>query len=127
MIVELGGFPDNVVAVQAEGLVTGDDYAQTLVPAVEKRFQQFDVVRLLYQIGPQFKRFTTTALWEDAKVGLHHLDRFERIAVVTDVAWITKLVDGVAASMPGNTRCFRIAQLGDATDWIMEAGATTPG
>ncbi len=127
MIVELGGFPENVVAVQAEGLVTGDDYARTLVPAVERKFEQFDFVRLLYQIGPEFKRFTTTALWEDAKVGLHHLDRFERIAVVTDVTWITKLVEGVATSMPGNTRCFPIAQLDAATDWIMEAGAKKPG
>jgi hypothetical protein len=118
MIVQLGGFPDNVVAVQAQGQVTGDDYAKTLVPAVEKKFADFDKVRLLYQIGPDFKRFTTTALWEDAKIGLHHLDGFERIAVVTDVSWIVKLVDGVKKSVPGATRCFPLAQIDDATQWI---------
>lgn len=118
MIVELGGFPDNIVAIQAEGLVTGDDYAKTLIPAVERRFEQFEKVRLIYQIGPNFKRFTTTALWEDAKIGLHHLDGFERIAVVTDVGWIAKLVDGIADSMPGTTRCFALAEIEEASDWI---------
>lgn len=118
MIVQLGGFPDNVIAVQAQGQVTGDDYAKTLLPAVETKFADFDKVRLLYQIGPDFKRFTTTALWEDAKIGLHHLDGFERIAVVTDVSWITKLVAGVSRSVPGATRCFPLAEIDAATQWI---------
>ena len=123
MIIELGGFPNNVVAVQAEGQVTGDDYSQTLVPAVEKKFAEFDKVRLLYQIGPEFKRFTTTALWEDAKIGLHHLDGFERIAVVTDVAWIVKLVEGISKTIPGTTRCFSLQDIDAATGWIAEPGA----
>lgn len=118
MIVELGGFPNNVVAVQADGQVTGEDYSKTLVPAVEKKFAEFDKVRLLYQIGPDFKRFTTTALWEDAKIGLHHLDGFERIAVVTDVAWIARLVDGISDTIPGATRCFALADINAATAWI---------
>lgn len=121
MIVQLGGFPDNIVAVQALGQVTGDDYSKTLVPAVEKKLADFDKVRLLYQIGPDFKRFTTTALWEDAKIGLHHLDGFERIAVVTDVGWIVKLVDGVRNSVPGTTQCFALADLDEATRWITAA------
>lgn len=126
MIVELGGFPENIVAVQAEGQVTGDDYAKTLVPAVEKRLAKFDTVRLLYQIGPDFKRFTTTALWEDAKIGLHHLDGFERIAVVTDVGWIARLVAGVSKTLPGSTRCFSIAQADEASRWITATGPDSP-
>jgi len=120
MIVEVGGFRANVVAVQATGLVTGEDYSQTLIPAVERKFSQFDTVRLLYQIGPDFKRFTTTALWEDARIGLHHLHGFERIAVVTDVAWIVKLVNGISKSIPGAARCFPIVEYDEASAWIME-------
>ena len=121
MIVEIGGYPDNIVAVQAEGQVTGDDYSQTLVPAVERTLARHDKVRFLYQIGPDFKRFTTTALWEDAKIGLHHLDGFERIAVVTDVAWIRKLIDGIGGSIPGEMRCFALDEIETAKTWIREA------
>ena len=120
MIVELGGFADDIVAVQAQGQVTGDDYTETLVPAVERRLERFDKVRLLYQIGPDFKRFTTTALWEDTRVGLHHLHAFERIAVVTDTGWIGKLVKTIAPTMPGKLRCFSLDEIDTATNWISE-------
>jgi len=120
MIVELGGFADDIVAVQAQGQVTGDDYTETLVPAVERRLERFDKVRLLYQIGPDFKRFTTTALWEDTRVGLHHLHAFERIAVVTDTGWIGKLVKTIAPTMPGKLRCFSLDEIDTATTWISE-------
>ncbi len=120
MIIELGDFPDNIVAVQAQGQVTGDDYTQTLVPAVEKRLERFDQIRLLYQIGPEFKKFTTTALWEDTRVGLHHLHAFERIAVVTDTDWIGKLVNTIALTMPGKLRCFSLDEIDTAANWISE-------
>jgi len=120
MIVELGDFPGNIVAVQAQGQVTGDDYAQTLVPAVERRLERFEKIRLLYQIGPEFKKFTTTALWEDTRVGLHHLHAFERIAVVTDTGWIRKLIKAIAPTMPGELRCFPLDEIDTATNWISE-------
>ncbi|MFW2405386.1 MAG: STAS/SEC14 domain-containing protein [Gammaproteobacteria bacterium] len=120
MIVEIGGYADNIVAVQAEGQVTGEDYSKTLVPAVERTLANHDKVRFLYQIGPDFKRFTTTALWEDAKIGLHHLDGFERIAVVTDVAWIRKLVEGIGGSLTGSTRTFSLDEIETARAWIQE-------
>jgi len=120
MIVELGGYPDNIIAVQAHGQVTGGDYTGTLVPAVERRLANFDKVRLLYQIGPDFKRFTTTALWEDARVGLHHLHAFERVAVVTDTGWIGKLIETLAATLPGKIRCFPLDELEGATHWITD-------
>ena len=120
MIVLLDKFPDNVVAVRAQGLVTGEDYAATLVPAVERKARAHDKVRLLYQIGPDFKRFTTTALWEDAKVGFHHLDSFERIAVVTDVGWIGKLAEGISLASSGRLQVFPLADIENATAWISE-------
>jgi hypothetical protein len=120
MIVELDGFPDDVVAVRAQGQVTGEDYSRTLVPAVDKRLATCDRIRLLYQIGPDFKRFTTTALWEDARVGLHHLHDFERVAVVTDVDWIGRLIDGIAGSMPGSVKHFTLDATDEASRWITE-------
>jgi hypothetical protein len=125
MIVELGGFADDIVAVQAQGLVTGDDYTETLVPAVERRLERFDKVRLLYQIGPDFKRFTTTALWEDTRVGLHHLHAFERIAVVTDTGWIGKLAETIAITMPGKLRRFSLDELDTAMNWINDRNAAS--
>ena len=120
MIVLLGDFPDNVIAACAQGQVTGDDYTETLVPAVQRKIEEHDTVRLLYQIGPDFKRFTTTALWEDAKVGLHNLGHFERIAIVTDVGWIATLAEGVGRAMPGKMQVCSLANIDDASTWISD-------
>jgi len=120
MIELLDEFPDHVVAVRAQGQVTGEDYSTILIPAVEQKIREHDKVRLFYQIGPDFKRFTTTALWEDAEVGFHHLDSFERIAIVTDVGWIETLAAGVGRTMPGRLRVFPLADIENATAWISD-------
>lgn len=112
--------PPDVVAVVASGQVTGDDYETVLVPAIEERLKTHEKIRLLYQFGPEFKKFTTTALWDDAKVGFHHLTDFERIAVVADVGWIITMIKGIARTMPCDIRTFANHELDQASHWICE-------
>jgi hypothetical protein len=120
MIELIANLPDNVVAFTASGQVSGDDYNTVIIPAVESAFGQSDKIRLLYHIGPAFKKFTTTALWDDARVGFHHLTGFERIAVVTDVGWIQSMARGVGVAMAGQLRVFADAELEQARAWIVE-------
>jgi hypothetical protein len=89
MIETLTDFPDNIVALAAKGHVTRRDYETVLVPAVEKAFKQHRNIRVFYQIGADFAGIEAGAVWEDFKVGMEHLLRWERIAVVTDVDWIS--------------------------------------
>jgi len=118
MIKLMPDLPANVVAFTATGQVTGDDYKRVLVPAVEEKLREHDKIRILYHLGPDFKKFTTTALWDDAKVGMHHLTDFERIAVVSDVTWIQTMVKGIGLTMPGRIRTFANEELDEARDWI---------
>jgi len=118
MIKLLPDMPANVVAISASGQVTGEDYAKTLVPAIEKALEHHKKIRLLYQLGPEFKKFTTTALWDDAKVGFHHLTDFERVAVVSDVTWIITMVTGIGLALPCEVRTFANDQLDQAMAWI---------
>lgn len=118
MIELLEGLPDNVVALSASGQVTGEDYEAVLIPAVEMKFKDHKKIRLLYHIGADFKKFTTTAMWDDAKVGMYHLTGFERIAVVTDVQWIKTMAKAIGLAMPGELRTFGDADLEQAKSWI---------
>ena len=88
MIEALPHFPSNVVAFACEGHVTRADYETVLMPIVEKALQQQRKIRLYYQIGAEFAGIDPGAVWEDFKIGVGHLSRWERIAVVTDVDWI---------------------------------------
>ena len=120
MIELLQDMPANVVAVSASGQVTGEDYETVLVPAIEKTLEKYEKIRLLYQLGPEFKKFTTTALWDDAKVGFHHLNDFERVAVVSDIAWIVTMVKGIGLTMPCEIRTFANHELDQACHWVSE-------
>lgn len=85
MIETLKGFSENVIAVVCSGHVMRYDYETVLIPRVEQALAQDKKVRLYYQIDADFMGIEPGAVGEDVKVGMEHLLRWERIAVVTDV------------------------------------------
>lgn len=118
MIEFVGGFPDNVVAVNCTGRITRNDYEHTLIPAVESKLKKHDKLRLLYRVGPEFDGIDPGAILEDAKVGFAHLSRWERVAVVTDVEWLRLATRAFAFLLPCPVKFFNISQDSDARAWI---------
>jgi SpoIIAA-like len=120
MIENIEDFPDNVVALMAKGQVTKKDYEQVVIPKVEASLQRHAKIRLYYELGPQFSGFDPGAAWEDLKVGVEHLTRWERIAVVTDVDWMRHTFNAFRFLMPGKLRVFGTAQTSEARSWIAD-------
>lgn len=118
MIELLKGFPENVLAVRGKGRITKTDYDTVLVPAIEKALKVHEKVRLYYEIGPDFDGFELAAAWEDFKVGIERLTRWQRIAVVTDVDWIKHSMQVFSFLMPGEMRVFPVAEAQQARTWI---------
>ncbi|MCG6939815.1 MAG: STAS/SEC14 domain-containing protein [Thiohalocapsa sp.] len=118
MIERLTGLPENVIGFSAHGKVTGADYEQHVVPAVEEVLMAHDKIRLLYQLGDDFEGFDVGALWEDTKVGLSHLAAWERIALVTDVDWLRTTAKAMGFMMPGEVRVFTNAEMDAAREWL---------
>jgi hypothetical protein len=118
MIHVMANLPDHVLGLSAEGEVTGGDYEETLIPAVEERIQRHGKVRILYHLGPAFTGYTAAAIWDDARLGLTHRRDFEKIAVVTDADWCRYAVRLFAPLIPCPVRLFANAELAAATDWI---------
>jgi SpoIIAA-like len=88
MIEILHDFPANVVAVRCSGRVSKSDYETVLIAAVNTALDQHPKVRVYYETADDFSGLEAGAIWEDLKVGMGHLTRWERVAVVTDVEWI---------------------------------------
>lgn len=124
MIRLLPGFPDNVLALACEGQVTRQDYEIVLIPAAEAALQRHEQVRVYYEVATaQFAGIDAGAVWEDFRVGLGHMSRWERMAVVTDVGWIRLAVNAFRFLMPGRLRVFALGERDDARRWIV---ADTP-
>lgn len=127
MIERLAGFPDNVVALEAKGQVTKRDYEQVLAPEVARAFKEHRKVNFYYELGPQFEGLEAGAAWEDLKEGIRHFGGWDKMAVVTDVEWIKRLVSGFGAIMPGEVRVFPNVEQTVARAWVItgsEAGAS---
>ena len=118
MIKQLHDFPGEVVAVVCSGYVTKMDYDAVLVPAVERALKVHDRVRLYYEIKSNFSGMAPGAMWEDFKVGMEHLTRWERVAVVTDVDWIKQTVQLFSFLIPGAVNTFATSEAAEAKAWI---------
>jgi hypothetical protein len=118
MIKQLGDFPDNVVAFRCTGRLTKADYDTVLVPALLDKLRIHEKIRLYYETGEDFAGFDPGAMWEDFKVGIQNLTRWDKVAVVTDVDWIRKAVNFFAFLMPATTRLFSRSEATQARAWI---------
>jgi len=123
MIELIEGFPDNVVALLAKGKITKQDYETVTIPGVENALKRHHKIRLYYELGSQFSGIEPGAAWEDLKVGVEHLTRWERVAMVTDTDWIKHMVNAFRFMMPGHLRVFPTAQASEARAWIVGSGA----
>ena len=119
MIEKISGFPDHVLGFLCKGQVTRADYDNVLVPAVTRALASHDRVRLYYEIAPDVSGFDPGAMWEDMKTGVEHFTRWQRIAVVTDIAWISHTMRLFSFLIPGQTRTFSLAQTAQAREWIL--------
>lgn len=113
--------PERVIGVVASGEVSAADYETTLAPAVEAALEKFCGVRIVYQIGPAFSGFSAGAAWNDLKLGVGHLRAWERIALVTDIEWISAAMRLFAFAVPCPVRQFTNGELAQAIDWAAAA------
>ncbi len=121
MIEIIEDLPGNVVGFVAKGEVTKKDYEQVLVPKVEAALKQHPKIRLYYELGSQFSGIDPGAMWEDFKVGVEHLTRWERIAIVTDVDWMKHMINAFRFLMPGQLKVFPTSASFAARAWIASA------
>ena len=119
----IDGMPPDVLAIEATGKVTREDYHNTLIPKAEAMMAK-GPIRMLYVIGEEFTGFELEALWDDGKFGLKHWHDLSRIAVVADQAWLRAAVSMFTPFFHGEVRVFWLSELGAAKAWIVERKQT---
>ena len=110
----------NVVSVRAHGTVTGRDYEEIMIPALEERIARFGKVRILYTISRDFSGVTIGAMWSDARAIIKHLNAIERAAVITDVRWMISLTRLFAIILHYPVKAYGMEMSVEAEAWIRE-------
>jgi hypothetical protein len=120
MLEILKDMADKVVAGRASGQISGKDYADVLTPAVESSVKRHGKIRVLYQLSQDFSGFTVGAMFDDAKLGLRHRNSFEKIAVIADVDWISRLVRFFSLMIPCPVKVSGNKDTSRAKAWLIE-------
>ena len=116
MITAIDGLPDGVIGFETSGKIAAEDYRDVILPALEEAAKTGDVRFLI--VMRDFDGMTGGAVWQDLKVGFEHLRAWKRIALVTDIEWMTRVTDLFGWMTPGETRTFPLAQRDDAVEWL---------
>jgi SpoIIAA-like len=116
VIGQLHGLPPGVIGFEATGKIAAEDYRDVVLPALEQAAQAGDI-RFLIVIS-DFEGISGGALWQDLKIGVEHLHGWKRIALVTDIAWMSHLTDLFGWMTPGETKTFRLDERDQAVEWV---------
>jgi hypothetical protein len=112
--------PAGALGFRAHGRMTGEDYSETLIPAL-RRAVDAGSVRLLVVVADDFERLNFGARIEEAKADLEFGLRsgaWERTALVTDVGWMRKAVHLFSWLAPGELRIFGLSEEDEARGWV---------
>lgn len=107
-----------ILAFDAVGKLTDEDYKISLVPAIETYLKTDGPAHLLLRFGPDFEGYSARAAMDDALLGLRHLHDFERIAVVTDHHWIAQGMRMFGPIMSAKIKVFALDETDEALTWV---------
>jgi hypothetical protein len=115
MITQLDGLPVGVIGFEASGKIAAEDYRDVILPALEQAAKAGDVRFVI--VMRDFDGISGGAIWQDLKMGIEHLRSWKRIALVTDIGWMTHATDLFGWMTPGETKTFRLDQKDEALRW----------
>ena len=118
MITELDGLPEGVIGFEASGKIAAEDYRDVVLPALEQAAKAGDVRFVI--VMRDFDGMSGGAVWQDLKMGIEHLRSWKRIALVTDITWMTHATDLLGWMTPGETKTFTLDQKAKAVKWVTE-------
>jgi hypothetical protein len=116
MLQELGDMPEGVIGFEATGRLAAEDYRDILLPVLERAAEHGEVRFVI--VITDFDGMTPGAVWEDLKVGTQHLRAWKRIALVTDISWMTHLTAMFGWMTPGEVKHFPLAARTAALEWV---------
>jgi hypothetical protein len=108
----------NTVAFKITGTVTKDDYENVVFPEVKKIADKYDDINMALIIDTELKNFTLGAWMFDAYLGLKHLTKWNRVALIADSEFVEKSTKVLDMAAPGEFKSFSPLEQPAALNWV---------
>jgi hypothetical protein len=116
MLKAIENLPDGVLGFEAAGEIRSSDYTDVLMPAVRAVWDRGDEVRIVL-VFERWDGLSPGAAWKDLKVGMEHITKWKRIALVTDLDWMITVTSLFGWMTPGELERFPVAEREQAIAW----------
>lgn len=118
MITQLVNMPANAVGFKAEGQITKEDFEKTVNPSVKASIEKNGQLNYLLVLDTPLDNFSLGAWLQDALLGIKHLTKWNRAAIVSDSEGVKKFTDAFSILVPGEFKGFSKAEEQRAIDWV---------
>jgi hypothetical protein len=118
MITILPNLPPHVVGVKATGTITKEDFDNVVMPAVQEMANRTGKVNYLLLLETEVGNFEAGAWMKDAVMGIKHLLKWNKVAIVTDQKAVANFTDAFSYVVPGEYKGFALSELEQAKAWV---------
>jgi hypothetical protein len=116
VIKELSELPPGIIGFEVTRKVQAEDFRDIVLPAFERAAKVGNFRAVI--VVPEFEGMSGGALWQDLKLGIPHLRDWKRIALVTDIDWMTHLTQMFGWMTPGDAKIFSLKERTEAIEWV---------
>ena len=120
MVELLSEFPDHVAAYRASGKVGRQEYEQVVVRRVDEVAERFGYINFLVLLQTDMDNYSIGAFIEYLKASFGHFTQWNRMAIVSDEAWVRTAYDLLSPLVPGKIRGYKLDQFEAARQWVSE-------
>lgn len=111
-----------MVGFRASKEVTKDDFDKVVLPAVAELIQRTDELNYMLVLDTPLKNFTLGAWIKDALLGLNNLNKWNRVAIVSDSESLNSFTSIFSKVMPGEFKGYAPEQMDEAIEWVSGQG-----
>ena len=117
MIVQIPELPDTMVGFKADGEVTKEDF-EIVKLQVSRLVEKTGQLNYLLFLDNSPADFTLGAWLQDALLGIKHITKWNRAAIISDSETVIDFTAVFSKVMPGEFRGYHKAEYQTAVDWV---------
>lgn len=120
MVELLKDFPDHVVAYEASGKVTSDEYENIVMKRVDEVAETYGRINFLVCLQTEMENYSISALMDYIKISFKHFSKWERMAIVTDEDWVRKAYELLGPVVHGTIKSYTLEEYNQAKQWVSQ-------
>jgi hypothetical protein len=118
MLTILKDVPPNVAGFHATGIVKAEDYTKVAIPEIDRVANLYNKINFLMLLDTDISNYDIGAWIKDIGVGIKHLTKWNKMAIVSDQDWVNKISEVIGYVIPGNVKSFPRAEYEFAKEWV---------